>query len=287
MNNTDGQAGEYVDALFTEIDAFQNGTHDKMVLTGLVELDNLLGGLRPGWLVTVGAYARHGRLALGLGVARSCAFRQSKKCLVVSANKHKSVIARRMLMAEASIRDDEIASKEQLKPVQQARVDRVRRGGSDRFVVFDELGAGVDEIRSVAEQEHAKGELSLLVVDYLRVVADYSNRGTDADAVSTACVQLKWLARDLGVPVVVLHDLYREPEVRRDLTRDLLSRLRASGEVEAHSDVVVLIDPSTHGEPGVAKLMVTKNRHGRTGSVPVVYQPQFSRFLDMPEGLNR
>ncbi len=86
------------------------------------------------------------------------------------------------------------------------------------------------------------------------------------------------------MPVIALSQLARGPEQRPD-KRPLLSDLRDSGSIEQDADIVIFLyrnayydksDPNTN----VCECIVSKNRHGETGTVMVGWEGEYMRFFN-------
>ncbi|KQR33148.1 hypothetical protein ASF71_16795 [Deinococcus sp. Leaf326] len=129
----------------------------------------------------------------------------------------------------------------------------------------------------------------MLFLDYLQLVeADSTsgrlgmNRTLEVSAISR---NLKKLARELNIPIVVLSQLSRAVEQRPN-HRPVLSDLRESGAVEQDADTVMFIyrdeyyDPNT-ADQGVAEIIIGKQRNGPVGTVKVSYNSQFVMFADL------
>jgi replicative DNA helicase len=98
--------------------------------------------------------------------------------------------------------------------------------------------------------------------------------------VSEMSRNLKLLAKEFGIPVLVLSQLNRSSEMRSD-KRPQVSDLRESGSLEQDADIVVLLHRDDEEKPGEMELIVGKNRNGQTGSASVAFQGRFSRAVDM------
>ena len=129
--------------------------------------------------------------------------------------------------------------------------------------------------------------LGLVVIDYLQLMTS-SGYGKQAEnrvnVVSDISRSLKIMAKELNVPVICLSQLSRANESRTD-KRPMLSDLRESGAIEQDADEVLFLyrddyyNPNSE-EKNVAECIVSKNRHGETGTVKLQWLPQYTTFAD-------
>lgn len=161
-----------------------------------------------------------------------------------------------------------------------------------RLFVDDTAGMGVIEMRAKARRLKAEHGLDILAVDYVQLMTGrgrFENRTLELASISRS---LKGLAKELGVPILVLSQLSRAPEARSD-KRPMLSDLRESGALEQDADVVIMIfreemykldkdEPSEND--GLAELIIAKQRNGPTGTAKVRFDKQWTRFDNLAEG---
>ena len=146
----------------------------------------------------------------------------------------------------------------------------------------------VAQIRANARRYKARhGRLDMVAVDYLQLIPSGANAESRQVAVSEASRELKLLAKELDVVVVMLSQLNRGSEQRQD-KRPQLSELRESGSIEQDADVVILLyreDVHDKDSPraGEADLIVAKHRNGPTATVAVSFQGHYARFFDMAQ----
>lgn len=253
------------------------------VRTGLRDLDELLGGLRPGQLVTIGARPRTGKTALGLTIARNIA-RTGQHVGFVSLEMSREELADRLVAMETGIPLHLITAYRVPDPAAYfAAIGQVEQWPMS---IDDGAGQTLTTIRARARQLHAIAPLSVLVVDYLQLVAFASGmEGNENAALTVISKGLKTLARELRVPVVALAQLSRAVEIRASHVPQL-SDLRGSGSIEQDSDVVIFIyreelyDKETDRK-GVAELHVAKVRNGPTGVVPTYFEARTTSFKDL------
>jgi replicative DNA helicase len=138
------------------------------------------------------------------------------------------------------------------------------------------------EMRAKARRLKQEHGLDMLIVDYIQLMQGrgrYENRTLELASISRA---LKGLAKELQIPILVLSQLSRAPEARKD-HRPQLSDLRESGALEQDADVVIFIyrddqyNPNPENE-NTAELLVSKQRNGPTGVVKLAFLKEMTRF---------
>jgi replicative DNA helicase len=151
--------------------------------------------------------------------------------------------------------------------------------------IDDSPGQTVLEIRAKARRLKMKHDISLIVVDYLQLMqgAKAENRQQEISEISRS---LKALAREIRVPVIAVSQLSRAVESRTG-NRPQLSDLRESGAIEQDADVVVFLFREEYYNPSEenrnkAEAIIAKQRNGPTGTIPLVFLKEWTRF-DNPE----
>jgi replicative DNA helicase len=124
-------------------------------------------------------------------------------------------------------------------------------------------------------------DLRLVMIDYLQLIDPDDRRESRQEQVAGISRRLKFLARELKVPVVALAQVNRSSEDRQD-HRPRLSDLRESGAIEQDADTVMMLHRPDYHEPGqnegLVEVIIAKQRNGPTGEVSLMYVKQYMRF---------
>jgi replicative DNA helicase len=251
--------------------------------TGFIDLDaRISGGLRPGTFTVIGARPGQGKSIIGGNIATNVA-RSGKGVLFVELEMTEEELVDRIISNIAGVRLGSITShklnQQEWGYIQQAAA-RLR---DLPLLIDDEPHMSVTGIRSRArDRMRTPRGLSLVVVDQLNLVRPATARLKREEEVAELSRNFKLLAKELHVPIVVLHQLNREPE-KRGGGKPQLSDLRDSGMVEANADIVILLHPQPEDDPraGEIDLIFAKNRQGPQGVITMAWQPHYARVGDL------
>ena len=260
------------------------------IATGYPALDEILGGLRPGELVVVGARPSVGKTALALNISANVAT-SGQAVMLFSLEQPEADVADRLLSMGSGVpmnrftRSSSITSDEAASLTEASGPNGL--GGCAIFLddVSDQPAARIAALTRRAVRQKGIG---LVVVDYLQLIRPENQRDNRNQQVGTLALRMKNLARECGVPLVLLSQLNREVENRGD-GRPKLSDLRESGDIEAHADRVLLLhQPSTEpidrqANTWAIDVIVAKNRNGPKDTVSLVYRRPVLRFENPQE----
>jgi len=248
------------------------------VPTGIDSIDNILGNLKPG-LVIVAARPGQGKTSfkhtIGLNAAK-----QGRRIAVFTLEMSDVEVSERMTAINTEINLQAIRSG-QLDTEEWTKVNRSVEEVEKLSIYVDDT----PELTTAQIEAKCKrlimqeGPLDLVLVDYLQLVeppfkASEGNRTVAVDAIAKG---LRVLARRLNIPVVAGAQLNREAE--KDKRRPRLSDLRESGGIESEAHVVMF--PYQDEEEGTCEMIIAKHRNGPTGSAPVLYRKDITRFEDL------
>ncbi|MGN0591905.1 MAG: replicative DNA helicase [Ruminococcus sp.] len=249
--------------------------------TGYKYLDTVTSGLNKSDLILIAARPGMGKTSFALNIATNVARRGDKEVAIFSLEMSKEQLATRMLSTEAlvdshKLRSGFLTSEDWVRLATSAGVL------SGLPMYFDDT-AGVTVQQIKAKLRRMKN-LGLVVIDYLQLMTSTLKTDNRVLVISEITRQLKIMAKELDIPVILLSQLSRGPESRND-KRPMLSDLRESGSIEQDADIVMFLYRDAYynkdsDTPNLSECIIAKNRHGETGTVNLVWDGQFTRFSD-------
>lgn len=254
--------------------------------TGLQDLDEKLGGLQPDHLYVVAGRPAMGKTTLAMGFVIDAAVRQSKSALVISLEMNKGQLLDRAVASEGRI---PLTLVKNGTACQSHGAELAAAAGllrSAPLYIADRAGSTIGRIRSLARRHKMRYGLDLLMIDYLQLVeGDGGNRTEEVSNISRGC---KLLAKELGIPVVLLSQLSRKCEERPN-KRPIPSDLRESGAIEQDADVILFVyrDEVYHENTeakGIAEIIIGKGRDIEMGTVRTAFLGQYNRFENLAAG---
>jgi replicative DNA helicase len=257
--------------------------------TGLVDFDDLTGGLHGSELVILAARPSMGKTALALNIAEHIALDDrgpGKAVLLVSLEMSALEVADRLLCSRARVNSHRLRAG-QLKADDGHRlVATATEISRSPLFIDDSPSRNMTEIAATARRLKRQDSLALVIVDYLQLIEPENSRDPRQEQVARISRRLKGLARELSVPVLCLAQLNRQVEATRD-NKPQLSHLRESGAIEQDADVVMFIhreefyqsnEEDRERVKGQADLLVRKQRNGPTGDIKLTWLHEFTRF---------
>ena len=260
------------------------------VPTGFYDLDRMTSGLQAGDLVILAARPSMGKTSLAINIAEHVALNEGMPVAVFSMEMGAAQLAVRIVGSIGRIDQGRLRTG-QLKDDEWPRFSEAIDQLKDIPLHIDESsGLTPSELRANARRlARREGKLGLIVVDYLQLMSGSSggreeNRATELGEISRG---LKMLAKELQCPVIALSQLSRGVESRTD-KRPMMSDLRESGAIEQDADIIMFIYRDDYynkdsKEPGVAEVIIAKQRNGPTGTVKLSFLKPLTRFESLAQ----
>jgi replicative DNA helicase len=246
--------------------------------TGYIDLDRIIGSMIAGNVYIVGGRPGDGKTALLLSIARNAA-RSGKRVGLFSLEMSRMQVAQRLIALESEI-DLQNIIQGKMKDADWPRyTSAVELVESYPITINDLSSINIHQIRQTARKIKARGGLDLIVLDYIQLAESgekqRERRELDVSAVSRG---LKYLARELDVPVLAAAQLSRAVDQRSD-KRPILSDLRESGSLEQDAYCVMfLYKQNDESRQNVYELIVAKHRNGPTNTVELIWRGGLAKF---------
>ena len=260
------------------------------VPTGFYDFDRMTSGLQPGDLVVLAARPSMGKTALAINIAEHVALNEGLPVAVFSMEMGASQLAIRIVGSIGRIDQSRLRTGK-LNPDEWPRLtESIEKLRTVSLHIDETPGLTPSELRANARRLARQcGKLGLIVVDYLQLMSgstsEGENRATEIGEISRG---LKMLAKELQCPVIALSQLNRSVEQRTD-KRPMMSDLRESGAIEQDADVIMFIYRDDYynkesKEPGVAEVIIGKQRNGPTGTVKLAFLKPITKFESLASG---
>ncbi len=270
----------------------ENGAEEVTgVRTGFYDLDRMTAGLQKGDLLILAARPSMGKTAFALNIAEAVAVQEGLPVLVFSMEMGASQLALRMVGSLGRI-DQQHLRTGALRDDEWGRLtEAVDKLGKAQVFIDETPALNPAELRARSRRMARQfGSLGLIVIDYLQLMSGTAsssgeNRATEISEISRG---LKALAKELQCPVIALSQLNRSVETRTD-KRPMMSDLRESGAIEQDADVIMFIYRDEYynkesKEPGVAEIIIGKQRNGPVGTVKLTFLKPLTKFDNLAPG---
>lgn len=274
---------EALDELIDSIrEAYTTGRPNTGLSTGFPDLDKMIHGLWPSRLYLLAARTGQGKSTLAQNIAENVAD-IGQPVLFISLEMSRYELQLRSLARAGRIDGDRLATglitnEEASRLGGAVEMVKARRN----FLIHDEGLANPSSLAALARRHNEKEPLGLIVVDYIGLMQGQGENQTQR--IASVSRALKMLAMNLHVPILAVSQMNRKQDDRTD-KEPMLSDLRDSGALEQDANVVMFlhresdVDPSIEDD-GSVKLIVAKNRHGKSGFTTLTFNKSSSRFLN-------
>lgn len=256
------------------------------VKTGISDLDAVLGAFRPGTLNVIAARPGFGKSMLALQIANTCGLPVAFYTLEMTSEEQ----AERMMSSEVEgLTAEGLRSAAVLQAKQYSITEALKKLAQSNIQMNDQTSTTMNQIASQCRRMKRTHGLGLIIVDYLQLILVEGRGDSRVREVGQISKGLKRIANELRVPVIAIASLSRECE-KRDDKRPILADLRESGEIESDAHAVVFL--YRHSEyvqsfsdddrlRAATEVIVKKNRGGKKGIVPTVFDGVRARFHPM------
>lgn len=263
---------------------------EEIGITGLpshfVDLDKMINGLNNSNLMILAARPAMGKTLLALNIAENICFKNHVPVGIFSLEMSAEQLVHRIICSQAEVSSEKIKTGSLDGLEYQRIVSAVSEIQRHVMVIDDQAGLKITDLRARARRMKESYGVGFIIIDYLQLLSGSGSGRTmenRQNEISEISRMLKNLARELNIPILCLSQLSRKVEDRQG-HRPMMSDLRESGSIEQDADIVMFLfrreyyDPND--KPGMAELIVAKNRHGGVGNVQLTFRKEFAQFVN-------
>lgn len=277
--------GDTLTNTYEDIETRHQGIALPGIPCGFYDLDAMTSGFQRSDLIIIAGRPSMGKTAFCLNLAHNIAAGYQLPVAVFSLEMSKEQLVQRLLASEAGIESSYLRSGRISQTQWDPLLRAINRLSETPIFIDDTSNITVTQMRSQARRLQAEQSknLGLIVIDYLQLMEGSSdNRVQELSRITRS---LKGLARELSVPIIALSQLSRGVEARTN-KRPMLSDLRESGSIEQDADIVMMLYRDEYYSPdtpdrGIAEVIIAKHRNGPTGTIKLLFDPQFTKFKNL------
>ena len=266
----------------------------KAVTTGIDNIDNLIGGFFGGELTVIGARPAVGKSAFGANIAMAAA-RKGQRVAIVSREMTDIQYGSRIMARQGDV-DGMKLRKGDINPDDWTHIANAMSDTAALPIEFMFTARSVEDVVAEATRKAQRGELDMLIVDYLQLMETRKQFQQENLRVGYISTTLKHLATDCNIPVIALAQVNRDSDGQMPTLRSL----KASGDIEQDADGVIFLHrPSSANDPYVDPrdkqyfegyevmglsylcIYVAKQRQGATGKACVIFDPAHMRYMEI------
>jgi replicative DNA helicase len=242
------------------------------------------GGLRAGELVVLAGRPAHGKTAIA-GLICHHAAKCGKRVMLASLEQGRVELWHRLIASSASVDMQSWRRGALTASERRAIMEATGELAGLPLWISDQPRRSAGSLESALRRQALTGEpAEILVVDYLQLMTTGGRSENRMQEISALTREMKLLAKEHGIPVVVLAQIRRYDT--EDVKPPAVSMLRESGSIEQDADIVMIVwqrrehreQTARTGAPCETKLDIAKQRNGPIGAVTLWFQPQFLRI---------
>lgn len=255
------------------------------IASGFIDLDYKTAGFQPSDLILIAARPSMGKTAFVLNIAEYIAVRNKTTTAIFSLEMSSAQLGKRLISMRSRVDSQRIRTGNLADDDWGRVISSVNEIGNSQLIIDDTPAISINELASKCRKYKQNNNLGLIIIDYIQLMTAGRRIESRQQEVSEISKSLKALARELKVPVIALSQLSREVEKRND-KRPMLSDLRESGAIEQDADVVMFLyrddyyNKEDSKTPGIAEVIIAKQRNGPTGIIKLGWQAELTRFVN-------
>jgi replicative DNA helicase len=266
-------------------EAIKNPNAIRGLPSGFYELDMLTSGFNGGELIIIGARPGMGKTAFALNIAYNIALAEKNVLFFSLEMGEKQISLRTCSMISdipvVKIKNGFLNDKE-VEKIVNSYVENAET--LKRIALIDD----VSDLSDIIKTAYSEESVDIVIIDYLQLIKTKNKYQMRYQELADIVNSLKFLSKDLNIPVIALAQVNREVEKKAD-KRPTLADLRESGDIEAAADLVMFIHREGYykkdrsADDNIAEIIIAKNRNGESGIVKLYFNKSVQKFSPIDE----
>ena len=280
----------YLKELEARQERYQQRGPEETGITGIkthfADLDKMINGFGNSNLMILAARPAMGKTAFAINICENICFKNKIPVGVFSLEMSAEQLVHRIICSQSEVQSDKIRTGSLNGDEYQRVLVTVNQIQHHNLIIDDQPGLRVTDLRARARRMKERYGVGFLVVDYLQLLTGSgTHRAAESRQIEISEISrnMKNLARELNIPILCLSQLSRKVEERQG-HRPMMSDLRESGSLEQDSDLIMFLLRREYydknDKPGLAELIVSKNRHGAIGDVTLTFRKDIAQFAN-------
>jgi len=267
---------------------FQSGNKINGLETGFIELDDMVNGFNGGNLIVVGARPSMGKSVFLSNIAEKISRKKNVAFFSLEMSNDElmfRILAKNSNLDLKKIKNGHLQDEDWLQIVDAFTYT----SNLKLFINSDPNNITINKIREQCLRMKSEEKIDFIVIDYLQLMEGTRRTENRQQEISEITRNIKLLAKELNIPIMVAVQLSRGCEQRQD-KRPMLSDIRESGAIEQDADVVMFLYRDAYYNPetekqNIAEIIVGKNRNGEIGKIYLGFDGGKSRFVNLEKGI--
>jgi replicative DNA helicase len=263
----------------------KNKIFPEVIYTGDPSLDKYITFNKKETIV-IGARPSMGKTALALNFGLAAA-EQGKSVAIFSLEMSANKLQERLLAMTSEIDYEKIAKTGDFTPEEEVKLEAALAKLSQLSIFIDD--SGTNTMPDIQLKSRQLKKIDLIIIDYIGLISSVSNKKIESRQVEIATYsrQLKALAKELDIPIIILVQISREAEKNKN-QMPTMAQLKESGAIEQDADIVLLLHrpykksnmtEEERKKIGYSELLIAKNRNGNVGKVAMYFEGRFQKFF--------
>ncbi len=284
--------GAILSTKFEEIESRALGKSESGIPVSFYDYDALTQGLPRGGLIVLGGRPAMGKTSLSLNMALNVSKKQNLPVCLFHLEISQEQISNRFLSMELGIESGRLRTGRLQLDEWSLLSEGINSLSKLPLYITDQPLSSIQEMQSICQkikEQSEKNSLGLVILDYVQLldylpISDVSNR---EEYLLKLTKSLKRMAEELNVPVIIISQLSKDVEKRKN-KRPMLSDMRDFEPLEVYSDIITMIYRDEYYNPetedrGITEIITCKHRNGPLGTVKLLFEPQFTRYRNLSD----